>query len=107
MGWTAWLYNLWAVVTTLDAAASLLAAFYMFRLRQRFSVYLAMALLGTAIEALSASLTMALFPAARVLGLWLICWRLLGRALKAATMVMLTLYLLGYRNGGNRAHSPE
>lgn len=104
MNWLLLLYNLLAVAVILDAAASTLASWYIFRLRQRFGTYLAMAFTGTAVEAWIAVVTMGLAPPpVRVVG-WIVALRIAARVFKTATMVMLALYLLNFRNGHKGEH---
>ena len=48
MNWMLLLYNTLVVVVALDALASLIASAYMFKLRQRFGLYLALMFAGVA-----------------------------------------------------------
>jgi hypothetical protein len=87
------------LVTTLDAVAGILAAIYMFRLRQRFGLYLAMFILASAVEATIARITMGMLPFTGTAPLWFVLPRFVGRCFKASASAMLALYLLGYVNG--------
>lgn len=102
MNWLLLLYNLLVVTVALDAAASTLAACYIFRLRQRFGWYLALAFTGVAAEAWIAVLTLGFSSAPRRIVGWLIVARIAARMFKTGTMAALTLYLLGYLNGGRK-----
>lgn len=99
MNWLAPLYGILVIVVALDAAASTLAAWYIFRLRQRFGTYIAMACVGTAAEAWTAIITLGFTSQSPRVTAWVIGVRILARAFKALTMVYLALYLLGFRNG--------
>lgn len=105
MNWLVLLYNTLVVVVALDAMASLLASAYMFRLRQRFGMYLAMMFAGVAAEACVMAFTMGQLPASQRAGAAVIAARILSRFAKTATMTALALYLLGYLNG-DRAKPP-
>ena len=94
------LVTLWFSTIVIDAVTSVLAAGFMIRIRHRFGMYVAMAILGTAIEAL---FTLA------IIGLWsvgpshtppwVICLRMAARLFKSGTNAMLALYVMGFVNG--------
>lgn len=99
------LYILLAVTVALDASASTLAAHYIFRLRQRFGWYLALAFTGVAIEGWVAIVTLGFSRAPQRIVGWIVTARILTRIFKATTMIALTLYLLGYLNGNRGSHT--
>jgi hypothetical protein len=99
MNWLILLYNSLAVVVALDAVASIAAAKYMYMLRQRFGHYLAMTFTGVAAEASIAVLTMGFSGTPQKIIPWVVAVRILARLIKTVTMVMLSLFLLGYING--------
>jgi len=102
MNWLLLLYNLLMAFAALDAAASTLAARYIFLLRQRFGWYLALAFTGVAVEATVAVITLGFSPAPQKIIVWILALRIATRLFKTITMVALTLYLLGYVNGNRR-----
>lgn len=99
MNWLLLLYNILLAVVVVDALASTYAAFYMFRLRQRFGWYLAFAFTGCAVEAWIAVITAGFSPAPARIVVWITVVRILARLFKAASMVALPLFLLGVING--------
>jgi len=99
MNWIVFLYNSLLVVVALDAIASILAAAYMYTMRQRFGYYLALAFTGVAVEASVAVATMGFSSRPTYVVGWIIAVRILARLIKMVTMVLLPLFLLGYING--------
>ena len=97
------LFGLLLLMVSLDAIASTLAAWYLFKMRQRFGHYLALAFTGVAAEAVVAIITTGFGSAPQRLVIWVVVVRILTRLFKTITMVMLPLFLLGYINGD----SPE
>jgi len=93
------LYGTLILMVALDAIASTLAAWYMFRMRQRFGHYLALAFTGVAAEATIAIITTGFSPTPQRIIVWVVVIRILTRLFKTITMVMLPLFLLGYING--------
>ena len=93
------LYNSLLLVIGLDALASIIAAKYMYSVRQRFGRYLALAFTGVAAEASIAVLTAGLSPTPQKIIPWIIVLRIVTRLFKTVTMVALPLFLLGYING--------
>jgi heme A synthase len=96
------LYGLLIFAVALDAIASILAAWYIFRLRQRMGWYLALALTGVAAEAVIGVITVGVSSAPQQITVWIVVVRIAVRLFKAVTMAMLPLYLLGYINGDKR-----
>lgn len=99
MNWLLLLYSVWLAVVVIDALASTYAAFYMYRLRQRFGWYLAFAFTGCAVEAWIAVITAGFSPMPIRIVVWITVVRILARLFKAASMVALPLFLLGLING--------
>lgn len=99
MSWLLLLYNFLLAVVVIDALAGAYAAFYMFRMRQRFGRYLAFAFTGCAVEAWVAVITAGLAPTPVRIVAWITVVRILARLFKAASMVALPLFLLGLVNG--------
>lgn len=99
MNWLFILYNILLTVVVIDALAGAYVAVYIFRLRQRFGTYLAMAFAAAAAEGW-ASILLAGFSSrpARIIG-WVVAIRIVFRLAKVAALVMLAAYLLGYLNG--------
>jgi uncharacterized membrane protein len=94
------LLTLWFCTIVIDAVTSVLAAGFIFRVRQRFGVYIAMALLGTAVESLVTLAIIGLWSAGpNHTPYWVIWMRMAARLFKSATNGMLTLYVLGFVNG--------
>jgi hypothetical protein len=102
--WLITLYLCLIAVVVLDAGATALAAFWLFRLRQRFGHYIAWAFVGVAIEAGTAVLTTGLQPAPVRIVPWVVGLRIAARLIKAFLMFRLTLFLLGYINGDYVKH---
>jgi hypothetical protein len=103
MKWALLLYNVLIGVMILDAAASFLASWYIHDLRHRFGRYIALAFLGVAAEAIVSAGTMGLTPGPQKVVVSIIVVRILARIFKTITMVLLTLFLLGYINGDRRS----
>lgn len=99
MNWMLLLYNALLAVVVLDAIASAFVALYMFRLRDRFGWYLALAFTGVAVEAWLGVLTMGFSAPSQRIAVWIIAVRIFARLFKMVTMAALPLYLLGYLNG--------
>jgi hypothetical protein len=93
------LYGTLILMVSLDAIASTLAAWYIFRLRQRFSHYLAWAFTGVAAEAAIAVITTGFSPTPQKIVVWVVVVRILARLFKTVTMVLFPLFLLGLING--------
>jgi hypothetical protein len=104
MNWLLLLYNLLIAVMILDAAGSFLASWYIHSLRHRFGRYISFAFLGVAVEAIVAAGTMGLTPSpqAQTIVVSIVIVRILARLFKTLSMVLLTLYLLGYINGKHK-----
>jgi hypothetical protein len=96
---TLMLYNLLTIAVALDAAASTFAAFWIFRLHHRFSVYVAATFFAVAIKAWTMVITLSFSPMPADTVLWIVALRIVTRLISALTMIALTLYLLGYLNG--------
>lgn len=99
MNWLIILYNVLLAVVVIDALASSYAAYYMFRLRQRFGWYLAFAFTGCAVEAWVAVITAGFAPGPTRIVAWITVVRILARLFKSVSMVALPLFLLGLING--------
>lgn len=93
------LFGILVLMVSLDALASALAAWYMYRTRERFGHYLALAFTGVAAEATIAIVTTGLGASPQRIVFWVVVVRILTRLFKTVTMVMLSLFLLGYLNG--------
>lgn len=102
MNWLLILYNMLIVAVVLDAIASTFAAAYIFRLRQRFGWYLALAFTGVAVEAWISVAAFGFSRAPQRMIGWIVILRITARLFKTATMGALSLYLLGYLNGGRK-----
>lgn len=93
--------SLWLAAATVDALMALLAGWYLLRLyRQltdeavkRLVFYFLMACFGAAVEAGTSRVTVWWSPEVSVIA------RSIARLIAAATMLMLSLKLLGYVNG--------
>src|SRR5262245_20301012 len=96
------LYILLFVSVISHAAAATLAAWYLFRMDQRFSGYLAWVFVGMAAEAWLAIVTMGFSPRPVYSVGWILLVRIGARLFFTGTVVMWTLYLLGYLNGEKR-----
>lgn len=99
MNWLLLFYNFLLIIVVLDAVASTMAAWYIFKLRRRLGWYIAMAFSGVAAEAMTAAVTMGFGSAPQRYIAWAIGLRILVRIFKTVTMVRLPLFLLGYING--------
>jgi hypothetical protein len=102
MNWLLLLYNLLIAAMILDAAASFLASWYIHSLRHRFGWYISFAFLGVAVQAVVQAMTMGLAPSPGRLVASIMAINILARLLKTVSMVLLTLFLLGYVNGKHK-----
>lgn len=98
------LYDVWLLIAAADAGASLFAAWYLFRLRERFGFYLAWVFVGIAVESICAVGSLWLFwDVERGASAGFAWMRAVGRAVKFASMLVLGLYLMGWLNGVGKA----
>jgi predicted cation transporter len=102
------IFVIWFVATTTDAIGAILAAWTLYRMKSRFSYYMAFLLIGIAVEAVIAATSLALlWPNELQVNPQFALCRVVGRSVKAIGVWMWALYLLGFLNGARNKPRDE
>src|SRR5262245_6590171 len=93
------LYGALILFIGLDAIAATIAAWSLFRMRQRIGWYIARAITGVAADATVTSVTAFISSGPQRIVIWVVILRIVARIYKTYEMARLPLFLHGYING--------
>ena len=97
-----WIVGLWLLFISVDAFAATLNAIYIYRIRNRFTFFAALAFAGVAIDAAIVLLLIGLSPAGPPRPAWFVLTLVVARGFKTVTMVALLLFLTRFIDGNWR-----